>query len=520
MSQSHGFEAWQIRKPTLYARNGLVASQHWRASEIGAQVLREGGNAVDAALATSFAIGVLEPWMSGIGGGGFMLIHRAGESRSWCIDGGMIAPRALDPDDYPLTGEQAGDLFGWPQVVADRNLRGPLSMAVPGLVALQGLAHERFGSRDWTELLTPAIGLAEAGLEVDWYATLKIAAAAHDLTRDAESRRIYLPDGFPPAAEWGGAVPRIALGRLADTLRQLAETGPEAFYRGELARRLVADVRNQGGRMTPEDLADYRASLVEAGTLRYRDATVDHATGLSAGPSLAHALLALAERWRPASSRPNTEAYTAWVASLKQAYAERLAGMGHANPDSGCTTHISVVDREGNLVALTQTLLSVFGSRTVLPDTGILMNNGIMWFDPRPGRPNSIAPGRRPLANMCPTVIRRDDDLRVALGASGGRRIMPAVMQLGSLLIDYRYDLDAAFDQPRIDVSGDDTVLLDARLDPSIRAALAERHDTATVTHGVYPNLFACPNAVSWQADRQSGAAFIPSPWAAVVGAD
>jgi gamma-glutamyltranspeptidase / glutathione hydrolase len=519
MSHSHAFEAWQILKPARHARHGLVASQHWRASEIGAQVLREGGNAVDAALATSFAIGVLEPWMSGLGGGGFMLIHQAGESRSWCIDGGMVAPRGLDPEDYPLTGEQAGDLFGWPQVADDRNLRGPLSMAVPGLVALQGLAHERFGTRDWAELMAPAIELAEAGLEVDWYATLKITAAARDLTRDPESRRIYLPDGFPPAAEWGGAAPRIALGRLADTLKQLAEAGSEDFYRGALAHRLIADVHAGGGRLDHDDLADYQARLVKADTLRYRDAAVDHAPGLSAGPSLAHALRSL-EDWQPAGRQPDAATYTAWADSLKLAYAERLASMGHANPDPGCTTHISVVDREGNLVALTQTLLSVFGSRTVLPDTGILMNNGIMWFDPRPGRPNSIAPGRRPLANMCPTVIRRDDGLKAALGASGGRRIMPAVLQLSSLLIDYRFDLDAAFDQPRIDVSGTNTVTLDARLEPGIRAALAEHHDTVAVTHAVYPNLFACPNAVCWQEGRQSGAAFIPSPWAAVVTAD
>ena len=164
--------------------------------------------------------------------------------------------------------------------------------------------------------------------------------------------------------------------------------------------------------------------------------------------------------------------------------------------DPACTTHCCVVDRHGTMVSLTQTLLSPFGSKVISPQTGILLNNGIMWFDPRPGRPNSIAPGRRPLSNMCPVIASRDGAPWFALGASGGRRILPAVMQLASLLIDGGLDLESAFCVPRIDVSGGPAVLADRRLPPEISAALEARFATRQVEHLVHPALFACPSAV------------------------
>ncbi|MDX1606194.1 MAG: gamma-glutamyltransferase, partial [Candidatus Competibacterales bacterium] len=436
-----GHEAWRLDKPAVSAHGGLVASQHYRASAIGAEVLAAGGNAVDAAVTTSFALGVLEPWMSGLGGGGLMRGHEAATRRTWGVDANMVAPQALDPADYPLTGGRAGDLFGWPAVKEDRNLRGHASMAVPGLVAGLALALERFGSWRWSDCLGPSIELAARGLEVDWYATLKIAAAARHLARYPESRRIYLPGGFPPAAEWGGPPPVIRLGRLGSTLERLAYAGPGDFYTGELSRELLADLQENGSALGPDDLAGYRAVLGAAGQQAYRDAWVHYAPGLSAGPSLARSLELLQQH--PPEPWPGPDTYQGYATVLRQAYAERLTAMGDGEPDS-CTTHIGVVDRHGNLVALTQTLLSVFGSKAVLPRTGVLMNNGIMWFDPRPGRPNSIAAGRRPLANMCPALVQRGDGLRAALGASGGRRILPAVLQLVSFLVDHRMDLDQA----------------------------------------------------------------------------
>ena len=513
-------ETWQLRKPAVHGTRGLVASQHHRASAVGAEVLADGGNAVDAAVATGLAIATQEPWMSGLGGGGFMLVYETARQRVQAVDFAMVAPRALDPANYPLVPGRGADLFNWPAVLEDRNLLGYPAMAAPGQVAGLALALETFGSRPWGELLAPAIALARKGLSVDWYATLKIAAAARDLTRFPASRESYLPDGFVPAGQWGSPPPVIHLGKLADTLEQLAAAGPEDFYHGDLAASLAADLAAGGSPLGREDLATYRARLLAVSEGRYRDARIHYTPGLSAGPSLRHALSALEQHWHP-GERPDAEAFGAYARALQGAYRKRLESLGAGNdPDPACTTHISVVDRAGNLVALTQTLLSVFGSKTVLPGSGILMNNGIMWFDPRPGRPNSLAPGRRPLANMCPTLLELPGARRLALGASGGRRIMPALCQLISFLVDFGMDLDEAFHQPRIDVSGTDTVVLDTALEADIRAALNADFDTLSGPHGVYPNLFACPNGVLIDPlGQQTGAAFIPSPWANVAHA-
>ena len=192
----------------------------------------------------------------------------------------------------------------------------------------------------------------------------------------------------------------------------------------------------------------------------------------------------------------------------------------------GCTTHLSVADRDGNVVALTQTLLSIFGSRVMLPGTGILMNNGMMWFDPRPGRPNSIAPGKRPLSNMCPTVVERADGLRFAAGASGGRRILPAVFQLVSFLVDYSMSMDDAMHTPRIDASGAPLVTADSTLPAEVIRALADHHEVLVARHGVHPAFFANPNLAGYEPGYERdgatalGAACVISPWARAVGVE
>ncbi|MEE1577275.1 MAG: gamma-glutamyltransferase, partial [Deltaproteobacteria bacterium] len=172
----HNFsESLTTRKAAVVSSKGIVASQHKLASRAGARVLAEGGNAVDAAVATAFTVSVLEPWMSGIGGGGHMLIHDAPSGKVHAIDFGMRSPGGLDPADYPLSGEGvASDLFPWPRVVEDRNIIGATSIAVPGQVDGMRVALENFGSRSWSESLQPAIRAAEAGMQIDWYATLLI----------------------------------------------------------------------------------------------------------------------------------------------------------------------------------------------------------------------------------------------------------------------------------------------------------------------------------------------------------
>ncbi len=216
---------------------------------------------------------------------------------------------------------------------------------------------------------------------------------------------------------------------------------------------------------------------------------------------------------------PGADAFVAYAGSLRAAYAERLERMG-AETVAAHTSHLSACDREGNFVALTQTLLSTFGSRVVLPKTGVLMNNGVNWFDPRPGRPNSTAPGKKPLTNMCPLVARRGDVGWFAVGASGGRKILPAVLQMTSFLVDHGLDLETAAHQPRIDVSDPDTVTLDPRLPAATADALAAKFPTRIYEHVAYPGGYACPSAVLRADGRSEGVGDALSPWSGAVTED
>ena len=514
-----GLERWTVRKPVVTSGGGVVATQHQAASEVGARVLADGGNAVDAAIAASVALAAVEPWMSGLGGGGYMLVRSAGEDRTWTISFGMVAPGALEPADYPLTGEAGADMFGWPAVLDDRNLRGPLAVAVPGQVAGLALAAERFGTWRWADLLAPACALAEQGLTVDWHTTLAIAATAPELAGDPVCAATYMPDGVPLAAPWTGPSPRIRLGSLAGTLRRLAEAGPEDFYSGDIARAISADMAALGGRLSAADLAAYEAGVEEAPAARYRDALVRTAPGLTAGPTLVDVLNRLSGSLDPAAATED-ETYCAYAEALRGAYAARLRALGDsASADrASCTSHLGAVDRDGTVVALTQTLLSPFGAKVMLPETGILMNNGIMWFDPRPGGPNAIAPGKRPLSNMCPTIVEFEDGRCAGLGASGGRRILPAVAQLLSFLADFGMSLDEAVHSPRINVDGPGFVEADARLPAGTLAMLEARFDLAVRPYGVHPSSYACPNAVVWEpaTGTATGAAHVMSPNACV----
>ncbi|HKJ17944.1 MAG TPA: gamma-glutamyltransferase [Xanthomonadales bacterium] len=514
-------ESWNLTKPAVVSSGGIVTSQHVLASQVGADVLAQGGNAVDAAVATGLAVGTVEPWMSGIGGCGYMVAYSASEHKSYSVEFGVKASQSVDPSVYKVVGNIGVDLFEWPAVENDLNIFGPKSICVPGTVAGLARALEEFGTFDWSDVMGPATQMAEHGMEVDWYTTLKIASEARRLSHFEHSRDVFTPDGHTPVGEWAGPLPSIRIGELARTMRRLASAGPEDFYKGEIAARIVADSEQLGIPLTAEDLASYEPHLTEVERSMYRGSEIDVVPGLTAGPTLEYALEVLAETLRPGADRPDAQAYLAYVRCLYDAYDHRLAYIGDV-PDSGPsphTTHINVVDRKGNLVALTMTLLSLFGSKVTLPSTGIVMNNGMMWFDPRPDRPNSIAPGKRPLSNMCPVVMIRGDGHRFAIGASGGRRIMPAVFQLVSFLTDYNMSIDEAIHQPRLDVSGTELVTLDSQLPPDIVAAVTSAHQSRVRPNGVYPNLFACPSMVGHDPSvgYNAGAAFIASPRAAAI---
>jgi gamma-glutamyltranspeptidase / glutathione hydrolase len=508
---------WVVKKPVAASRGGVVAAQNGVAARVGAEILAAGGSAVDAAVATAFALSVREPWNSGLGGIGFMVVQPPGGGRAEVVDFGPIAPSALDPAAYPLTGETATELFTWPRVEGDRNMHGPMSFAIPSAVRGYAQAVERFGRTPWRDLVAPAVALARQGLPVDWWVTLKTAAAAADLRRYDESRRIWLPDSLPPVSPPSGDPPALALGRLGETLARLAEEGPDDFYRGALADAIAADVRAAGGVLSAADLAECRARIVPSLEIPYRGYSLHAARGLTAAPTLADVLDRLSgKRFAQA---PDAVYFEALIDALQQAYHTRLDALGDINPPGeSCTTHITAIDREGGIAALTTTLLSSFGSRYVLPQTGILVNNGIMWFDPRPGRPNSLAAGKRALTNMCPLVATRDGRARFGVGASGGRRILAAVTQLASFIVDFAMTPEEAAHQPRIDVSGDSGIAIDRRLPELLRDRLAARPGAALVEHTAWPSLFACPNLVARGEDGLNyGVTDVMSPWSAAV---
>jgi gamma-glutamyltranspeptidase/glutathione hydrolase len=513
---------WELTKPALRSAGGVVASQSRRAARAGAAILAAGGNAVDAAIATGMALAAAEPWMSGLGGGGYMVVQPADGGAASVIDFGMMAPQALDPGRYGLAPGGASDdaLFGWPRVVEDRNVIGPDSIAVPGHIDGMRLAREKFGRLPWAELLVPAIALAEEGILLDWFGALSIAAAAQDLRRFGPSRRQYLPDGMPPMPDGEGRTRYLPLGELAKTLKHLAAAGPRDFYEGEIARSLVGELRAAGSVIGLSDLAGYQATLAPALEFDYRGARIATSADLSAGPTLKRVMGELGRR-TIGGKAPGDADYLAYAAALRLAYDERLARDGAAGDGlaqrASCTSHLSVVDREGMMVSLTQTLLSRFGAKVLLPSTGIMMNNGIMWFDPRPGRPNSIAPGRRPLANMCPVIARRAERPWLALGASGGRRILPAVAQILSFTIDYGMDLQSAFHHPRLDESGRGIVTLDRRLPADLAKLMEKLGPVEMGKSDVFPLLFACASAVMREGAVNIGMGEVTSPWAGAV---
>ena len=511
------FETWTLAKPIARGSKGVVVSQEIEAAMVGAAMIESGGNAVDGAIATALALTVTEPWMSGLGGGGFMVAYIAAEKRVRVVDFGMIAPAGLNPADYPLTGATGADLFGWPAVVGDVNFHGAKSIAVPGSVAGYALAAETFGRKSWGDLIAPAVTLAGRGHRVTWWTTLNVASEAGLLGRYAGSKATWLPGGLVPTMAADTAPNHLPLGNLVDTLRSLAENGPRAFYEGPIARSIAAETQAAGGTLSEADLAGYSARIVDPLTIKRGDAVYNLAAGLTAGPTFADALSHMPTF---TGAAPDPDTYAAYARCLIDSYERRLENMGHAGDigDRSCTTHISAADAEGNMVMMTTTLLSRFGSRVVLPGSGVLMNNGVNWFDPRPGRANSIAPGQRPLSNMCPMIATRDGTPWFGFGASGGRKIMPAVFQLASFANDFGMDLEAALAQPRIDISQVDRIVHDGRLDQATVAALNSIAPSRSWSPTAMPSVFAVPSGVIIQADgSHHGGAHIYSPAAGVA---
>ncbi len=512
----HLTQNWRVKKPAATGRRGIVVSQARDAALAGVATLDAGGNAIDAAIATALALCAVEPWNSGLGAIGFAVVHRAGEARADLVDFGPRAPAGLDPARFKLTGRMKQDLFAWPEIEGDTNIHGPLSFAIPSSVAGFAHMHGHWGKLPLSAIMAPAIALARRGLPATWFTTLKVANAAAILRRYPESARIYLPGDLPPLAPYQGTPGFIPLGQLPDTLERLSQVGLRDLYEGDVAAAIAQDCREMDALLGADDLRRCEATVRPAEQLAWRGRTLQHAGGLTAGPTLARTLALLGETW-PAT--PDAAWFAQLAQALRTAYAERLSGLGDAEPRAAesCTTHLTVCDEAGTMVAMTTTLLSSMGSRVVLPGTGILMNNGVMWFDPRPGQANSMAPGKRPLTNMCPVILRDGDRPVLAAGASGGRRILAAVTQMLAFTAGFGMAPAVAAQHPRIDVSGPEDATADARFAPDILDALRADAPLEVVEHSVLPVNFACPNLILDEGGIRTGVSDVMTPGSAAV---
>ncbi len=515
----HTTQNWHVTKPSANGKRGIVVSQAKPAAEAGIAILEAGGNAIDAAVGTALALASQEPWNSGIGGIGFCVVHRAGQKKAEVFDFGPVAPRKTRPDQFKLTGRMTTDLFAWAEVENDANIHGPLSVAIPSSVAGYHKMHSTYGKLPIAEVMAPAVALAKRGLPQDWYTTLKIALSASVLAQYPESNRVYLRNGLPPVPPYQGIPGFFRQGNLPDTLERLQHAGLRDYYEGDIARALVEDFKTVGSIIDEEDLRNCQARILPTTDVAWRNGrTLQLATGLTAAPTLQRVLDQM--RTAPWGDKPDAAWFRALARIMKDAYAERLAGLGEADRNAAetCTTHLTVCDSEGTMVAMTTTLMSSMGSRVLLPKTGVLLNNGMMWFDPRPGQANSVAPGKRPLCNMCPIIVKENDAPILAIGASGGRRIMASVFQVMSFYADFGMSVEDAAHHPRIDVSSAEDATADRRLSADILAGLQADGPTEIVESGAVPINFACPNIIVQHGDgTRSGISDVASPWSAAL---
>ncbi|MBI2158842.1 MAG: gamma-glutamyltransferase family protein [Candidatus Rokubacteria bacterium] len=486
-------------RPTVMGTRGAVASAHPLASMAGIQMLLAGGNAVDAAVAVASTLNVVEPFMSGIGGIGLMLISRGRERH--VLDFIGLVPRAADPATC-TEDELAG---------------GPKACATPGNLGGWLAALERFGSMDRARVLAPAIGLAEGGAPLTFKNVDFFEAARATLGRSQEAQRLYWGNGGPRA----GAV--VTYKELAGTLRQVVEGGSEVFYRGPIAKAIARAVREAGGWLGEEDLAAFKPEWREPATIAYRGHdvysvpppfsafqmletlnvlegydvrawghnSVDYlhhlieAVKLASADRLAYAyrpdppLRGLLSKTYAASQRARIDPVRAGVSEGERWSPVRLPGQiaeGHpADFQNEHTTHFACADASGTVVTVTQTLGVPFGSGFAVPGTGLVLNNILKWMDRDRESPNVLRAGRKAGTMMSPTQVFRDGQFLVSIGTPGSYGILQTTPQMLVNVLEFGMNIQEAIEAPRVRVYRDRLVDAEARIAGETRVALAGR---------------------------------------------
>ncbi len=473
------------------ARHGMVASQHELASRVGIEVLKKGGNAIDAAIAVGLALAVVYPEAGNIGGGGFMVIRLA-DGTSTTIDYREMAPAAADRNVYLDANGNVKKGDGGPVV-------GYRAAGVPGTIAGFEMAYRKHGSGKlkWADLVEPARKLASEGFVLNRRLAQVFKAYQADLLRFEDSKRIFLNGG--KFFEDGDVLKQAD---LAATLSRIAKRGADEFYKGETARLIAEDMKRHDGLITLEDLANYKAVERKPVEGTYRGNKIISMPPPSSGGIILLEILNMLEQYDIGSMEHNSsEKYQVLIEAMKRAFADRAELMGDSDfvsvpaakmiskeyakkrastissdkatpsseisaglpsgPESNDTTHFTVIDKDGNVVSNTYTLNNLYGSAVTAKGTGILLNDEMDDFAASPGKPNmfglvqgeknSIQPGKRPLSSMTPTIVcRPDGSFWFAIGARGGPRIISAVIQTVINMIDHKMDLQNATDAPRV----------------------------------------------------------------------
>ncbi len=366
-------------------------------------------------------------------------------------------------------GARSG-MYAWPAVKDNANIEGPLSAGVFGQTAALCLALERYGRLPRARVMEAAIRIARAGFEVDWYVALSLAMYHERLSRSGDGRRIFFRPSGAPLRPPIGTEPsdKLVQSDLARALEEIAAHGPKALYEGELARQIVSGVRAAGGILNDDDLRGYAPTEAPPLATMYRGRRVLTLPGLTGGPTVARALSILEAFPVGAEAQGSAEHLHLVAEALRAAFLHRFSELADH------TTHLNAIDRDRTMVALTQTLGQGFGSGFVPPGTGVVLLDTMTWFDPVPGHPNSIAPGKRVLWAGSPTLLLEGDRPLLAVGAPGGRKIMSAVTQSIVNVVDFGDGPQDAVNRPRVHDEGEG-LLVDTRIPESVRAELRDR---------------------------------------------